>query len=71
MVQTTQQGERETSSSKPLVAFLGPPSSFTHQVRVLAWILLFVQPHSPAHSHPHLSGAPQWIYKQKTYMQSG
>ncbi|KAH8781356.1 Prephenate dehydratase-domain-containing protein [Diaporthe sp. PMI_573] len=31
MVQITHQREGETSSTKPLVAFLGPPSSFTHQ----------------------------------------
>lgn len=31
MVQITQQRKDETSSTKPLVAFLGPPSSFTHQ----------------------------------------
>ncbi|KAG8161670.1 hypothetical protein KVR01_008657 [Diaporthe batatas] len=31
MIQIKQQSEGETPSTKPLVAFLGPPSSFTHQ----------------------------------------
>lgn len=36
MVQTKDQKDGGTSPKRPLVAFLGPPSSFTHQVRVLA-----------------------------------
>lgn len=33
MVQTKDQKDGEASPKRPLVAFLGPPSSFTHQVR--------------------------------------
>lgn len=35
MVQTKDQNEGATTPKRLLVAFLGPPSSFTHQVRAL------------------------------------
>lgn len=59
MVQIVPQREGETPSTKPLVAFLGPPSSFTHQVRVLITYCRLIPPppdiptHSLTHSHPH------------------